>query len=101
MNTNIQEDFRIYISVRYRSSHRSCSVKKGVLRNFAKLTGKHFCKSIFLMKLQASLWCLKRFYEGLKGTLAQVFFCEFCELSQNTFSTEHLGTTISGDDDFL
>ena len=26
-----------------RSSHRRCSVKKGVLRNFAKFTGKHLC----------------------------------------------------------
>ena len=25
----------------YRSSHRRCSVRKGVLRNFAKFTGKH------------------------------------------------------------
>ena len=26
-----------------RSSHRRCSVRKGVLRNFAKFTGKHLC----------------------------------------------------------
>ena len=26
---------------RYRSSHRRCSIKKGVLENFAKFTGKH------------------------------------------------------------
>ena len=25
------------------SSHRRCSLKKGVLRNFAKFTGKHPC----------------------------------------------------------
>ena len=25
-----------------------------------------------------------------KETLAQVFFCEFCEISKNTFFTEHL-----------
>ena len=25
-----------------------------------------------------------------KVTLAQVFFCEFCEISKNTFSSEHL-----------
>ena len=28
---------------RFRSSHRLCSMKKGVLRNFAQLTGKHLC----------------------------------------------------------
>ena len=49
------------------SSHRRCSVKEGVLRNFAKFTGKH-----------------------RKASLAQVFFCEFCEISKNTFFTEHL-----------
>ena len=27
----------------HRSSHRSCSVKKGILINFAKFTGKHLC----------------------------------------------------------
>ena len=30
-----------------------------------------------------------------KETLAQVFFCKFCEISQNTFFTEHLWTTAS------
>ena len=30
-----------------RSSHRRCSVKKGVLRNFAKFTEKHLCQSPF------------------------------------------------------
>ena len=49
--------------------------KKGVLRNFTKLTGKHLCQSLFLIKLQA----IK------KETLAQVFSCEFCEISKNTF----------------
>ena len=36
-----------------RSSHRRCSVEKGVLRNFAKFTGKRLCQSLFLIKLQA------------------------------------------------
>ena len=31
----------------------------------------------------------------LLETLAQVFSCEFCEISRNTFSTEHLQTTAS------
>ena len=30
-----------------RSSHRRCSVGKGVLKNFAKFTGKHLCQSLF------------------------------------------------------
>ena len=30
-----------------------------------------------------------------KGTLAQVLFCVFCEISKNTFFTEHFRTTAS------
>ena len=36
-----------------RSSHRRCSVKKGVLRKFAKFTGKHLCQSLFFNKVAA------------------------------------------------
>ena len=46
-----------------------CSVKK-VLKNFVmsllKFTGKHLCQRLFV-------------------NLAQVFFCEFCEIFKNTF----------------
>ena len=62
-----------------RSSHRRCSVKRGVLRNFAKLTGKHLCQSLFIKK----------------ETLAQMFFCEFYEISKRTFFTENFRTTAS------
>ena len=37
--------------INIRSSHRSCSVKKGVLRNFAKFTVKHLCQSFFFKEL--------------------------------------------------
>ena len=30
---------------------RRCSVKKGVLRNFTKFTGKHLCQSLFFNKV--------------------------------------------------
>ena len=33
-----------------RSSHRRCSVKKGVLKNLRNFTGKHLCWSLFLIK---------------------------------------------------
>ena len=33
------------------SSHRKCSGKKGILRNFAKSTGKHLCQRMFLNKV--------------------------------------------------
>ena len=54
----------------YRSSLQSCSIKKGVLRNFAKFTGKHLCFQTNFIK---------------KESLAEVFSCEFCEISKNTF----------------
>ena len=65
-----------------RTSDQRCSVRKGVLRNFAKFTGKHLCQVLFYNKVAgpepAAL--LK------KETLAQVFSYEFCEISENTFS---------------
>ena len=42
--------FEIKISG-YRSSHQRCSMKKGVLRNFTKFTGKHLCQSLFFNKV--------------------------------------------------
>ena len=33
-----------------RSSHQRCSIKKGVLRNFKKFTGKYLCQSLFFNK---------------------------------------------------
>ena len=34
-----------------RSSHQRCFVRKGILRNFEKLTGKHMCQSLFFNKV--------------------------------------------------
>ena len=57
--------------------------KKGVLRNLAKFTGKHLCQSLFFNKVVG----LRLTYNFIKKeTLAQVFSCEFCEISKNTFS---------------
>ena len=35
-----------------RSRHRRCSLKKGVLKSFAKFTGKHLCQSLFFNKVE-------------------------------------------------
>ena len=35
----------------FRSSYQRCSVRKGILRNFAKFTGKHLCQSLFFNKV--------------------------------------------------
>ena len=38
--------------------------------------------------------CARVFFNKVAGlTLAQVFSCEFCEISKSTFFTEHLWTT--------
>ena len=36
---------------KYKSSHQTCSMKKGVLRNFAKFKGKYLCQSLFFDKV--------------------------------------------------
>ena len=53
-------------------------MKKGILRNFAKFTGKHLCQ--ILVPWQ-------------KGTL--VFSYEVCKISKNTFFTGHIWATVS------
>ena len=45
-----------------RSSHQRCSIKKGVLRNFAKFTGKHLCQSLFLNKVAGLTLLTKRLW---------------------------------------
>ena len=52
------------------SSRPELFCKKGVLRNFAKFTGKHLPQACEFIK---------------KESLAQVFFCEICEIYKNTF----------------
>ena len=72
-----------------RNSYQRCSLRKGVLRNFAKFTEKRLCQSRFFIKLlHAEAY---NFIE--KETLVQVFSCEFCEISKNAFFTEHLCAT--------
>ena len=62
--------------------------KEGVLRNFPNLQKKYLCESLFFNKV-AGLSFPK------KEILAQVFFCEFCETSKNTFFAKRLLVTAS------
>ena len=71
----------------FRSSHRSCSVKKDALKSFAKFTGKHLCWSLFLNKVEGL-----RPATILKKTLTQVISCDYCEIFKNTYFKEHLRT---------
>ena len=70
---NICEGLLLKISISVASLQavvQRCFCKKGVPRNFAKFTGKQLCQSLFFIK---------------KETLAQLFSCEFFEISKNTF----------------
>ena len=53
--------------------------EKVVLRNFAKFTGKHLCQGFIFNKVAGACNFIK------KKALAQMFSCEFCEISKNTF----------------
>ena len=63
-----------------------CSVKKGVLKNFVNLTGKHLCRSIFLIKLM-------KFHQ--KETPTQLPSCQICEIFKNMYFEEHPQTNAS------
>ena len=57
-----------------------------------------FCKKkVFLGISQNSQEnaCARDSFFIKKETLAQVFSCEFCEISENTFFTEHVWATAS------
>ena len=74
----------------FRGSHRRCSVRKGVLRNFAEVTGKHLSQSLFFNKVAGLAWNLIE-----KETLEQVISCDFWEISKNIFFTEHIRMSAS------
>ena len=65
-----------------RSSLTEVFCKKGVLRHFAKFTGKHLCQRFFLIKLQAKPETLLK-----KESLTQAKFAKFLRTPflQNTY----------------
>ena len=63
-----------------RNSRPQVFCKKGVLRNLIKFTGKHLCQSLFFNKFAG----LRPATLLKKKTLAQVFSCEFYQISKNT-----------------
>ena len=66
----------------FRSNYQGCSVKKGVLRNFAKFTGKHLCQSLFFDKVQVPA----TLYEHIsyRTRLGDCFWCLGACLSTST-----------------
>ena len=74
-----------------KNSHRRCSIKKVVLKNFPKFTGKHLYQSLFFNKV-AHLRPATLFENE---ALVQLFSCEFSKIFKNIFFTEHLQATAS------
>ena len=63
--------------------------KSSAVKNFAKFTGKHMCQSTFFNKL--AKWACN-FIK--KVTPAQVLYCKFCEVFENTYFEEHRRTAV-------
>ena len=58
-------------SLSRRSSHQRCSVRKGVLRNFAKFTTKHLHQSLFFNKVAGLRRQVLAFLQNTSGRLLQ------------------------------
>ena len=65
-------------------------MQKGAFKNFTKFKGKHLCQRLVFNKVAKPEATLLK-----NETMAQLFFCEFCEVSKNTFFTEHFRMTTS------
>ena len=59
-------------------------MKKGVLRNFTKFTGKHLRQSLFFCRAQACNFIQKE-------TLTHVLSCEFCKILEHVSLTSNSG----------
>ena len=73
----------------FRSSHQRCSMKKGVLRNSSKFTGKHLRQSLYFNKVEAS--GLQLYWKRDSGT--GVFPVNFAKFLRTPLFAEHLWTT--------
>ena len=73
-----------------------CYVRKAVLKNFAKFTGKHLCQSLFFYKV-AGLRNATLLKKRLWHRCLTVNFAKFLR-TPNTFFTEHLRKTASKSD---
>ena len=80
----------LLLSEAYRSSHRGCSVTKGIIRNFAKFTGKHLSQSLFFYNA-AGLETCNFIKKRLRHRCFPVNFAKFLR----TPFTKHLWITSS------
>ena len=81
ISTKVQSKLTNDVKETDRSSRPEVFCKKGVLRNFAKFTGKHLCQSLFFNKvagLRPSTLLKKRLWH-------RCFPFNFFEIFKNTF----------------
>ena len=74
----------------FRSIHRRCCLKNGVLKYFENFIGKHLCWSFFL--IIAGIQACSFYY---KDTLTLMFSYGNCKILKNTYFEEHLQKTAS------
>ena len=67
----------------FRNSRPEVFFTKGIHKNFAKVTGKHLCRSLFLIKLQASglhyAFNTRYFWQVPKGDNKRLFLQKMVE----------------------
>ena len=80
-----------HIIIIRRSSRPEVFSKKGVLKHFAKFTGKHLWQRIFFNKV-AGL----RPATFLEKRLAQMYSCEYCETFKNSYFCRTPAVAASG-----
>ena len=85
-----------------RSSHRRCSIKKGVLKNFAKFIRKYLYQGLlclFVSKYSSGLkletWLWHRCFPVNFVNLLRTPFLQNISVKKTNFFTEHLRTTVS------
>ena len=89
-----------------RSSHQKCYIKKVFLEISQNSQESTCVRVFFLQNISGDCFCKHsyplqfpipagRTHTKKKEALAQMFSCEFCEISKNTFFKEHLRTTAS------
>ena len=77
-------------TLNFRSNHWRCSVRNGVLRNFAKFTGKHLCHSLFFNKV-AGLTFLQKI---VKSSHPEVFLRKGVLKICSKFKGEHSSRSV-------
>ena len=86
----------VWWEINFRSNHSRCSVKKGVLKNFSKSTGKHLCQSLFnkVAGLRSATLLKRRLWH-------RCFPVNFAKFLRTPFCTDHLWTIASETSEML